>query len=412
MNQKIELFEKQLQFYNLKTREALLEAGIGYGKSRVASIWLAAQTQNHPHSNWIMAARDYRQLSTSIDREFEFYLHDIFGLKRNIDYRKTNGSPIEYHFLKSNSRIFGHSAVNYDTAFRAGNYNGAWGDEVDFWKPAAVKALRGRIRVWPEFIRWTSSPYGYNHVYDDFYEKKLGPVVNATSFENPTLSQEFFNSLRDSYTERMFKQEVLAERLNITQDGIYYAFNRERHMGDVRHNDFFPIYVGIDFNVLPMSAALFQIIDDKAVFFDEVYISNRQSNTQEVCDIIKNKYGTEGVTFVPDSTGIKSTTNANRSDIQIIKDSGFKVLNAHNPFRIDRYNVVNYLFEKNKIIIDNKLKALPNDFEKVSYKEGTNLVDDSDKMLTHISDGAGYGLFRTMNPFKNKSKSFNESKYA
>jgi hypothetical protein len=140
----ISLFNKQLDFFNLQDREALLEAGIGYGKSRVASIWLIMQTQQHLKSNWIMAARDYRQLKTSVDREFEYYLNDIFELRRNIDYHKINGSPIEYHFKSSGSKIFGFSAVNYETAFRSGSYSGAWGDEVDFWKPEAVERLRGR----------------------------------------------------------------------------------------------------------------------------------------------------------------------------------------------------------------------------------------------------------------------------
>ena len=64
MMSEIALFDKQIQFYNLQDREALLEAGIGYGKSFVASLWLASIVQTYPGTKWIMAARNYNQLHT------------------------------------------------------------------------------------------------------------------------------------------------------------------------------------------------------------------------------------------------------------------------------------------------------------------------------------------------------------
>jgi len=401
------LFTKQKRFFQLTDREALLEAGIGYGKSRVASLWLANCTQKYPKTNWIMAARDYRQLKTSVDREFEYYLHDILGLRRDVDYRKINGSPIEYHFTRSGSSIYGFGAQNYDTAFRSGNYNGAWGDEVDFWKKEAVKALRGRIRVAPERIRWTSSPYGFNHIYDDFYVNEIGPVINATSYENPTLSTEYFENLKASYDERMFRQEVLAERLNITQGRIYYSFNRDQHVSeDIKYDPRFPVWAGVDFNVDPMTASIGQIRPHEGKqalhIIDEVYL--RDSNTPALSKAILAKYG-PNVNIVPDSTGVKrsTTTSTSISDIQILKQHFTKVSPGLNPYRVDRYAAVNGAFANNLVIISSKCENLIRDLESVTYKEGSDQPDVSqNKLLTHCSDNLGYLVFKTVNPLKSR----------
>ncbi len=406
---KIKLFPKQLDFYRIRAREALLEAGIGYGKSRVASLWLANCTQKYPGTNWIMAARDYRQLKTSVDREFEYYLHDIFKLQRDIDYRKINGSPIEYQFIRTGSKIFGFGAQNYDTAFRAGNYNGAWGDEVDFWKPEAVKALRGRIRVAPEMIRWTSSPYGFNHIYEDFYINQIGPVINATSYENPTLSQEYFENLRASYDERMFRQEVLAERLNITQGRIYYAFDRDKHVQEIEYDPQYPLWAGVDFNVDPMTATIGQIkpvrcadgkIRQVLHCIDEVYL--RDSNTPALCAAILSRYGAN-VTIVPDSTGNKrgTTSSTNITDIQILRQHFKKISPGLNPYRVDRYAAVNGAFHNDLVLISTRCENLIKDLESVTYREGTDQPDISqNKLLTHCSDNMGYLIYKTVNPLR------------
>jgi hypothetical protein len=46
VNRQIKLWNKQFDFYQDTGREALLEAGIGYGKSMVASMWLFEQVQS------------------------------------------------------------------------------------------------------------------------------------------------------------------------------------------------------------------------------------------------------------------------------------------------------------------------------------------------------------------------------
>jgi hypothetical protein len=73
---------------------------------------------------------------------------------------------------------------------------------------------------------------------------------------------------------------------------------------------------------------------------------------------------------------------------------GFRVEYNKNPARMDRYNVVNNLLEKDRLIISPKCVNLIKDLEQVSFKEGSSQLDiGNDKTLTHISDALGYGCW-------------------
>lgn len=174
---------------------------------------------------------------------------------------------------------------------------------------------------------------------------------------------------------------------------IYYGFNRDKNVRSVKYNPNFPLYCGMDFNVYPMTAVMVQAYDNMIYIIDEFYLMS--SNTDEMGKKIKEKYGLRPK-IVPDSTGkALKTSAAGMTDHQILKDLGFEVLNVHNPFRVDRYNCVNRLFESSKCVVDINCVKLIRDLESVVYREGTNFPDvTKDKTLTHISDALGYVLWK------------------
>lgn len=177
-------------------------------------------------------------------------------------------------------------------------------------------------------------------------------------------------------------------------DGIvYYAFRRELHVKEVTR---LPgtIFCGMDFNVDPMTAVLFQFRDNRFCVFDEVYLNN--SDTYKMADALKAK-GFAGVRVIPDSTGRNRKTSG-QSDFKILTESGFTIESTHNPFVTDRVNNVNRLFTADRIEISPKCKKLINDLEKVSWKNNELDQKGSNKHLTHISDCLGYGCWK-LDPF-------------
>lgn len=389
----IQLFPKQLQFYNLKDREALLEAGIAYGKSRVASIWLAEQTQKYSNTKWFMVARNYNQLRTAIDQEFEYYLHDVLGLVRGKDYQKTSGSPIVYTW-RNGSIIYGVGAHNYDTVFRAGNYSGAWGDEVDFWKTDAVKALRGRIRAFPELIRFTSSPDGFNHVYEDFYENKVGPVINATTYDNPTLSHEYIQSLKKTYSPRLFEQEVLAKRLNLNVGAVYSEFDRSVHVQPCRDilEEKHQMYFFTDYNISHYCGCY--MFEDK----DTVYVYGEEhlefQGSRVMAGRVKAMFPKRPVIVMGDSTGNnKRDVAIEKTNYEHFREAGLYTKSYRNPpVQARIISAQSNLYHK-RVVIDPSCKTLIRDLELLAWKEDGKDIDKSDITLSHASDAFTYGLY-------------------
>ena len=122
------------------------------------------------------------------------------------------------------------------------------------------------------------------------------------------------------------------------------------------------------------------------------------SNTEEMGQEIRKRFGFLPMRIIPDSTGGANKTSQKKglTDHQILRDMNFNVVFSANPARFDRYVCVNNLLEKNRLWIDPKCKHLCDDLEKVTYKTGTTFPDvSSDKTLTHISDALGYACWHS-----------------
>jgi len=155
----------------------------------------------------------------------------------------------------------------------------------------------------------------------------------------------------------------------------------------------------MDFNPHKMAAVIGQIIGDSLFVFDEIFDTSSGANTEKVCKEIIMRYGHPStITIVPDSTGKKATSNANRSDIQIIKDMGFKLKVASNPFRVDRYAAVNGTLSKKRLILDPRCKNTIKGLKSDSYKQDSDKPDTTDPQAGHMTDALGYLVYRTINP--------------
>lgn len=232
------------------------------------------------------------------------------------------------------------------------------------------------------------------------FEKKLNPIDNepiknpekyASLLMNPTDNLENIDEDYIELLEGMPEEERNRFLLGIYSDAsdgqAYYAFDRDNHVVDTELKPG-TIFIGMDFNVDPMTAVVGQFYDGVFWVHDEVYLKN--SDTFKMSNyLIKHDYIGD---VIPDSTGRNRKTSG-KSDHQILKDNGFNVLPTHNPFVTDRVNNVNRLLTENRLRINPKCRKLINDLEKVSWKDN-QLDKKSDPELTHISDALGYFLYK------------------
>jgi PBSX family phage terminase large subunit len=229
------------------------------------------------------------------------------------------------------------------------------------------------------------------------------PIKNPDRYNSLLMNpKDNLENIDDEYLELLEampekeRNRFLLGLFSDADDGLaYYAFDPEKHVKET-YQTHGTLFLGFDFNVMPMTAVVFQIIDDTVMVHDEAFLEN--SDTYKMADyLIKKNYIGD---VIPDSTGRNRKTSG-KSDHEILRESGFNVLPTHNPFVTDRVNNVNRLFTNNQIIINPKCKKLINDLNKVSWKDN-KLDQKTDPMLTHISDALGYGCYKLMPLIKRK----------
>lgn len=226
---------------------------------------------------------------------------------------------------------------------------------------------------------------------NDYSYFQMNPSDNLSNIDNEYLK------LLESMPEKERTRFLHGEFNDESEGQVYHAFVRDKHVKPVTKTNG-TIFIGQDFNVNPMCSVVFQFVDNKFKFLDEVFLENSDT-FKTSSELIKKGY--KGSRIIPDSTGRNRKTSG-QSDFDILREAGFVIESTYNPFVGDRVNNFNRLLASGRIEIDPKCKKLINDLEKVTWKDNKLNQSGASKMLTHISDAAGYGLWK-LDPFTTKT---------
>lgn len=256
-------------------------------------------------------------------------------------------------------------------------------------------------RAWFDFNPATKTSWSYY-----LFIKKLDPIDdvplanpdNYVSLQmNPESNMENIDenylAMLQSMPEKERARFLHGEFTDEANGAVYYSFKIDEHVKEFERKPG-TIFVGMDYNVMPMTAVVGQFYDNKFWIFDEIWLEN--SDTYKMCDELKRK-GYSGARICPDSTGANRKTSG-QSDFEILRKAGFIIESTYNPFVVDRCNNANRLLQDNRVFIHPRCKKLINDLSKVSWKD--NKIDPGPKkMLGHISDAWSYFLWK-LEPFR------------
>ena len=379
----VRLLPFQNRFLTSRNKFVWLCAGLGAGKSFALAHYCIGRMLTNPETMGLICAATYSQLRDSILTEL-FRQLDTLGLKYSYS---TLTGYIELH--ANGARVKTFSLENYEV-LRGIEVGWIAIDEACLAKEDAYKVAIGRLRCRRSKAlecRIVSTPKGFDYLYDRFVGEKLSPgheLIHATAFDNPYLPDGYLDSLAAGYDEKMYRQEVLAEFVSNAEGNVYYAFDRTEHANKrVIRVPSVPIWVGMDFNVNPMTAVLANVVSGNLQVFDEVYLKN--SNTYEMRNEIRERYPDALINVAPDASGSSRKTSSTKSDHMILREAGFKVHTAKkNPAIEDRYNTVNGRLREGRIATDPiKCPMLVRDLERVTH-------EGNPSYLTHISDALGY----------------------
>lgn len=318
-----------------------------------------------------------------------------------------NGIKCQYHksFHNMTIRLKGHNFLAmFRSADKPSSLTGKNLSDVIIDEFDKIASIQNQREVWNECIARVrkyehgtvgvvTTPEGYRLTHELWKEKNADnpnfKLIKARTRDNIFLPQDYIDNLVEQYDRLLAAQYLEGEFVNLNNTAAYYCFDRDRHVMPQTIMPGSPLYIGIDFNVNPMTATVSQLDGDTIHVIDEYWLPN--SNTRALANRITADWQTYPLYACPDMTGGSRKTSADMTDLQILIAAGFQILgNKTNPTERARLNMVNNILDKDRIQIDPKCKHLINDFEKVITDDYGYLTKEKDSNLTHISDAMGY----------------------
>lgn len=281
-------------------------------------------------------------------------------------------------------------------------------DEFDTLKTQAAldvwRKIMARIRQkFPDGsenrILVATTPEGFRATYQLFaLETRPGyELVTASTHSNAAnLPEGYIESLRMRYPPQLIEAYLDGRFVNMASGSVYPDFSRKLNHTPAQLRPDEPVHVGMDFNVLNMTAAVSVIRENQPVTVDEI-VGVR--DTPAMAQILVARFAKRGhpVTIYPDASGAaRRTVNAAESDISILRTAGLTVrANASNPAVRDRVNAVNALIlndtgERRWLINTDRCPTLCTALEQQAYTEDGE--PDKRTGFDHAVDAAGYFL--------------------
>jgi hypothetical protein len=224
-------------------------------------------------------------------------------------------------------------------------------------------------------------------------------LIKMRTYDNPHLPADFITRLEENYESGLLQAYLNGEFCNITTGVVYSRFDRATHVIEESPNiENEPLRIGIDFNIGNTNAVIGLAIGDSMTIFDEI---NASYDTDTLAKEIKNRYPFNKIYIYPDASGGNRSTNATKTDIQILESYGFVNQSAaSNPPIRDRVNSVQRLFEDGRgnirLKIHSSAKKLIECIELQSYTEKGD--PDKEAGYDHMVDALGYICWRLFNP--------------
>lgn len=372
-------------------RFRVVVAGRRFGKTHLAIRELAYHAREPLKEVWYVAP-SYKMAKNIVWRKLKNRLQDLNWVDRHNETELTL-------ILKNGSTIALKGADNYDSLRGVGLDFIVLDEFADIDPEAWYETLRPTLSDKQGRALFIGTPKGIGNWSYELYQNSVSDPDTWSSHQYTTVDggnvpeSEIEQAQRD-LDERTFRQEYLATFETYT-GRIYYAFDRAKNVIDAEPTDLDleVLYIGMDFNIDPMSAVIAIRRGDDLCVIDEIRMFS--SNTQEIVAEIDHRYPKTKKFVYPDPASRQRKTSAGGvTDLTILQNAGFlvKAPNAHTPVR-DRINAVNSRLCDSKgirrLFVTKRCKYTIEALERQTYKEGTT-QPDKDSGYDHMNDALGY----------------------
>lgn len=234
-----------------------------------------------------------------------------------------------------------------------------------------------------------TTPEGFRFVYERWKKNPAKGYVlfHAHTEENAAnLPEDYIQTLRDSYTPALLEAYLAGQFVNLTSGSVYLDFDRKKAHTSERMQPGEVLHVGMDFNVMNMTAVVSVIRNDKPITVAE---ATGVRDTPAMAALLLKRYNGHAIVVYPDASGSsRKSTNSQESDHSILKQANFTLkVNASNPAVRDRVNAVNKIIPDWKINTD-ECPVLVQSLEQQAYDK--NGEPSKEGGHDHACDAAGY----------------------
>jgi PBSX family phage terminase large subunit len=366
-------------------------AGRRFGKTHLAIRELAYHARE-PHREVWYVAPTYKMAKNIVWRKLKNRLQDLNWVQKH------NETELTLH-LKNGSTISLKGADNYDSLRGVGLDFIVLDEFADIDSEAWYETLRPTLSDRSGKALFIGTPKGIANWSYEIYQNSIDDPETWSSHQYTTVDggwvpQSEIEQAQRDLDERTFRQEYLAT-FETYSGRIYYAFDRTKTVIDAEptDQDLQVIYIGMDFNIDPMSAVIAVRKGEDLCVIDEIRMYS--SNTQEAVEEIHRRYPKSKKFVYPDPAARQRKTSAGGvTDLTILQNAGFlvKAPNSHTPVR-DRINAVNSRLCDSKgvrrLFVTKRCKYTIEALERQVYKPGTT-QPDKDGGYDHMNDALGY----------------------
>lgn len=401
----------QTRYLALPHKFKAFVAGFGSGKTWVGGAGLCQHAWEWPKVNAGYFAPTYAQVRDIFYPTIEEVAFD-WGMTTDI--HETNHEVSLYAGNQYRGTILCRSMEKPGeiVGFKIGK---ALIDELDVMKKVkaemAWRKIMARMRYKVDGLKngidVTTTPEGFKFVYSQFVKAvrdkpelaKLYGMVQASTYENgKNLPEDYIPSLLGSYPPQLIAAYIRGQFTNLATGNVYPNFDRKLNHTPERIRKHETLHIGMDFNVLNMTAIVSVIRDNKPLTLEEL---TKVRDTPTMAAKLKERYLKEGheVVIYPDASGDNtSSKNASESDLTILKQAGFTIeVDRANPPVKDRVNSVDAMTlnangERRWLVNTDQCPTLTEAQEQQAW--GDNGEPDKKTGHDHPNDAVGYFLVK------------------
>ena len=391
----------QKSVWDSSTRFKLLCSGRRFGKTYLSITRLICWALERPNRLCWFVTANYRMAKQIAWKQLKTMVPVSMVVRKNetdLSIELINGSTIALR-----------GADNEDS-LRGVSLSALVIDEAAYVKQSAWEmVLRPALSDQNGPAWFITTPAGLNWFHDlweQAQDHKDWSTFSYTTLQGGNVTADEIEAARNTLDERTFRQEYLAS-FEALSGRVYPEFSDDHISEDIKDIGG-PIYWGTDFNVSIMAGVLGSRVGDTLHIWDELAV--KQSNTDEVCSLLKQRFPDRRIIAYPDPTGsARKTSSAGRTDHDIIRRYGFGCVSPRAPWPVkDKINATNWMIKTatgtQRLFIHPRCKHTIKALKNVTFKQGAeDYVIDKTANIEHWTDGLGYLILAEFNPLEDRA---------